>query len=71
MKKSEKRIGKVKQKSLPRTNRVAFMINDKEMNAVEFYISKYKVKNKSRFLREVLMTTVIKRLEEDSPTLFD
>jgi hypothetical protein len=54
-----------------RTHRHFFMLNDKENNALERYICKYKVKNKSKFIREALMTTVIRKLEEDSPTLFD
>lgn len=54
-----------------RTHRHFFMLNDKENNALERYISKYKVKNKSKFIREALMTAVIRKLEEDSPTLFD
>ena len=38
--KSEKRIGKVKQKSLPRTKiGLLFMLNDKEMNAEFLYLA--------------------------------
>ncbi|NCC98555.1 MAG: hypothetical protein EOL95_02470 [Bacteroidia bacterium] len=63
--------------SIPRTRKmkrshsISFMLNDKEMDALERYIKKYKVKCKSKFVREALMITVIKKLEEDSPTLFD
>jgi hypothetical protein len=53
-----------------RKNRVAFMLNDEEMKALNRFITTYKVKNKSRFVRETLMTTILKRFEEDHPTLF-
>lgn len=54
-----------------REHRHFFTLNEKENRALERYISKYKIKNKSKFIREALMVAIIKRLEEDSPTLFD
>lgn len=46
------------------------MLNDEEMKALNRFITTYKVKNKSRFVRETLMTAILKRFEEDHPTLF-
>ncbi|MGC3978080.1 MAG: hypothetical protein QM751_07525 [Paludibacteraceae bacterium] len=57
--------------ALLRTHRHFFVLNEKENKALERYICKYKIKNKSKFIREILMVSIIKRLEEDSPTLFD
>jgi len=54
-----------------RRNRITFMLNDKEMAALGRLYAKYKVRNKSKFLREAVMNTVIRRLEEDYPSLFD
>ncbi len=54
-----------------RRHRCAFMLNDAENRALDRYLKKYKVKNKSKFIRETLMVEVIKRMELDSPTLFD
>lgn len=54
-----------------RTNRVSILLNDSEMRALERYCLKYGVKNRSRFVRESLMRTVLKQFEKDSPTLFD
>ena len=71
MKKPSKRNDKNTQKSLLRKNRVTFVLNDKELNALEAYCKRFRVKNKSRFARTVLMSTVIERLEQSSPTLFD
>ncbi|MDR1679850.1 MAG: hypothetical protein LBR81_08765 [Prevotellaceae bacterium] len=61
----------VKQRTAPtRKNRVAFMLNDDEMKALNRYITTYKVKNKSRFVRETLITAILKQFDEDHPTLF-
>jgi hypothetical protein len=54
-----------------RTNRQIFTLNDEENKALNRYISKYKVKNKSKFIRETVMLSIIRKLEEDHPTLFD
>jgi hypothetical protein len=54
-----------------RTNRHIFMLNDEENKALNRYIEKYKVRNKSKFIRETLMIAIIKKMEEDHPTLFD
>ncbi len=53
-----------------RKNRVSIMLNDDEMKALNRFIDTYKIKNKSRFVREALMTTILKKFEEDHPTLF-
>jgi hypothetical protein len=59
------------QRNLLRTNRQIFTLNDEENKALNRYISKYKVKNKSKFIRETLMLAIIRKMEEDHPTLFD
>jgi len=59
------------QRNSLRTNRQIFTLNDEENKALNRYITKYKVKNKSKFIRETLMLAIIRKLEEDHPTLFD
>lgn len=54
-----------------RTHRQMFTLNDEENKALNRYISKYKVQNKSKFIREAVMLTIIRKLEEDHPRLFD
>ena len=54
-----------------RKHRHIFTLNDQENKALNRYLGKYNVKNKSKFIRETLMLEVIRRLEEDQPTLFD
>lgn len=53
-----------------RKNRIAIMLNDEELKALNRFIATYKVKNKSRFMRETLMSTILKKFDEDHPTLF-
>ena len=59
------------QRNSLRTNRQIFTLNDEENKALNRYISRYKIKNKSKFIRETLMLAIIRKMEEDHPTLFD
>lgn len=56
---------------LPRTHRVSFLLNDEEKRVIDHYVEKYGVSNVSKFMREAVVRTVLKRLDEDRPTLFD
>lgn len=66
----KKKVPTTKRNSL-RTHRQTFTLNDEENRALYRYIAKYKVLNKSKFIRETLMITIIRKFEEDHPTLFD
>jgi metal-responsive CopG/Arc/MetJ family transcriptional regulator len=54
-----------------RTHHVGILLNDSEMRALNRYCEKYGVKNRSRFVRELVMRGVLKQFEKDAPTLFD
>ena len=54
-----------------RTHRQICTLNDEEEKVLNRYVLKYKVQNKSKFIRETLMIAIIHKLEEDRPTLFD
>ena len=58
-------------KKLPRTHKVSIMLNDSEMRALDKYCDKYTVKNRSKLIRQTLMQNILKRFDEDTPTLFD
>ncbi len=62
---------KVKEERLKRNNRLTLMLNNREMRAFNIYCQRYRVKNKSRFLRETVMNTILKRFDEDLPSLFE
>ncbi|MCQ2975583.1 MAG: hypothetical protein MJ211_12350 [Bacteroidales bacterium] len=62
---------KEEKETFKRQHRQSFRLNDLEMKALLKYCKKYKVKNKARFLRETIMTAILKKFDEDYPTLFD
>ena len=41
-----------------------------EQQIVDRYLDKYKITNKSRWLRETILMFIHKNMEEDYPTLF-
>jgi CheY-like chemotaxis protein len=41
------------------------------MKALGIFCNRYRVKNKSEFLRKTLMMTILKKFEEDHPTLWE
>ena len=54
-----------------RKERYSFLVNPDERQMIEKYLRKYKIRNRSRWMRETLMTFIIKNREQDYPTLFD
>ena len=60
-----------KEDRLRRTNRLSLMLNNREMRALGIYCNRYRVKNKSEFLRETIMKAILKRFEEEHPTLWE
>ena len=47
------------------------MLNSREMRALNIYCQRYRVSNKSRFLRETIMNAILRRFDEDMPSLFE
>jgi hypothetical protein len=60
-----------KEERLKRSNRLSLMLNSREMRALSIYCSRYRVKNKSEFLRETIMKAILKRFEDEHPTLWE
>jgi len=60
-----------KEDRLRRTKRLSMMLNNREMRALGIYCNRYRIKNKSEFLRETVMKAIIKRFEEEHPTLWE
>jgi len=67
----EKQKQGVAQQKKTRERRVSFMMNEDEYNAIERYLSRYKIDNKSNWYRTTILTHVLKMMEEDYPTLFN
>ncbi len=59
----------VKEKAV-RKHRKTILFNDRELEAVQLYCKKYKVKSQSKFCREVIISAILKQFDEDHPKLF-
>lgn len=62
---------KKKDVKLKRTNRATLLFNQREMEALNLYCQKYKINNRSKFMRELIMTEVLRKFDQDYPTLFE
>lgn len=47
------------------------MLNDRELKALGVYCQRYRIRNKSEFLRETVMRAIIKRFDNEHPTLWE
>jgi hypothetical protein len=57
--------------SLLRNRVVTISLNDPEYKVLEKYCIKYKITNRTRFIRESLMKIILTRMSEDYPSLFE
>jgi len=55
---------------LLRLNKKTILFNNRELKAIELYCRKYRINNRSKFMREAIITSILKKLDEDYPTLF-
>ncbi len=62
---------KYKRKEFIRKNKQTFMFNDLEKEALDKFCKKYNIKNKSKFIREVVITNILEQFDRDYPTLFE
>jgi hypothetical protein len=60
-----------KEERLRRSNRLSLMLNNREMRALGIYCDRFRIRNKSEFLRETIMKAILKRFEEEHPTLWE
>ena len=60
-----------KEDRLRRTNRLTLMLNHRELKALGIYCNRYRVKNKSEFLRETVMKAILKRFDDEHPSLWE
>jgi hypothetical protein len=63
-------VENMKDEKLRRTFRTSLLFNGREKDALNLYCEKYKIRNKSKFMREAIMTEILKKFDEDYPTLF-
>ena len=58
-------------KKQPREHKISILLNESEQRALDRFCDKYGVSNRSRLIREVLMRAILRKIEDDQPTLFD
>ena len=66
----KKSKGNGREKLSLRTHSHTFMLNDEENRFFMRYLEKYKIDNKARFIRQMLICAMLTKTEEDHPTLF-
>lgn len=64
-------MSKKKKNIIIRDKQATFSLSEEEYGLMCSYMKKYKISNKSRWLRETIMTHILKALDQDYPTLFD
>lgn len=47
------------------------MLNNRELRALNVYCQRFRVTNRSKLLREAVMTAILKRFDEEMPTLWE
>jgi hypothetical protein len=55
---------------LKRIHRKELVFNAMELEAINIYCKRYRIKNRSKFLREAIISKVLKKFEMDHPRLF-
>jgi len=61
----------IRDEKLIRKSLITIRFNQREKEAIDLYCKKYKIANRAKFMREAIMTEVLKRFDEDYPTLFE
>jgi len=69
MKQKNPSSGKFKRQ--PRNHPITVLLNDSELRTITRYCERYKYRNRSDMIRQTLIRAILKRLDKDSPTLFD
>ncbi|MBQ0118390.1 MAG: hypothetical protein MJZ88_04120 [Paludibacteraceae bacterium] len=66
-----KQVPAYKVKRSLRQNKISILLNDSEMRVLNKYCDRYRVRNRSKLIRETLMRAFLKQFDKDQPTLFD
>jgi hypothetical protein len=70
MKKGAKKCSRAYAEPVKRERRMSILLSDEEQQIIDRYLDKYKITNKSRWLRETVLMFIHKNMEDDYPTLF-
>lgn len=70
MRKRDKISSKASSEPVKRVHRMVCLMSEEEQKLVDRYLRKYRITNKSRWLRETVLAFIYRNMEEDYPTLF-
>ncbi len=62
---------KAKDLSLKREITQTIRFNSREHSAINQYCEKFNVKNKAKFMRETIITEILRKFDENYPTFWD
>lgn len=62
---------RIAEEGLVRKQSQSIRFNSRELSAINQYCKKFRVKNKSKFMREAIITEVLRKFENNYPTLWD
>lgn len=54
-----------------RTKNINCMVSEEEYDLINFFLKKYKITNRSRWFRQLMIGQILSTLEQDYPTLFN
>lgn len=54
-----------------RTSRLTLLLNSREMRALSVYCTRYRIENKAGFLRETIMKEIVRRFNDEHPSLWE
>ena len=55
---------------LARRHRKSILFNEKELSLIDQYCSRYSIRNKSAFIREIVVSHILKQMDDNYPKLF-
>lgn len=61
----------MKDPDFKRINKMTILFNTHELKAFEHYCHRFGVRNKSRFMRETIISAILQKFDSYYPSLFD
>ncbi|MCR5710459.1 MAG: hypothetical protein K6G79_08260 [Bacteroidales bacterium] len=55
---------------LVRKHRKTILFNERELSLISKYCDKYSITNKSAFIRDIVISHIMKQMDDDYPRLF-
>ncbi|MDR3235375.1 MAG: hypothetical protein LBT48_01415 [Prevotellaceae bacterium] len=70
MKKTPENTDRKPARRSTRRHHKALAFNDAENEVIKHFCAKYKITNRTKFFREAIISAILRKMEEDHPTLF-